>query len=191
VLIAKSAGRVVATFTLVPDNTLLGLPLEQLYRTEVQELRHRGRRLVETGSLADRDLTTREFIHVFQGLMQLGWQYVVSRGADTTVIAVNPRHSQYYTRLHGFLPLGPRRAYDKVNGHPAEAFYVGPEMMAARVPETYQRIFGQPVPADTLVAPRLPPHLVYYFAAQSSQTSLGAVQQVLWNVEAHGSPRRW
>lgn len=191
VLVAKTQGRVVATFSLVPDNTLLGLPLEGLYKSEVKELRRRGHRLFETGSLAERGLNTREFLQVFLALMQLGWQYQVARGADTTVITVNPRHSAFYTRLHGFMPLGPRRSYDKVQGHPAEAFYLSPELMAARVPEMRQRMLGQALPAEVLVAPALPRHLVYYFAARSSQTRLGAVEQVMWNTQTCGSPRRW
>lgn len=152
--------------------------------------RCQGRRLFETGSLADRNLGTREFVQVFLALMQLGWQHMTRRGADTTVIAVNPRHSTFHTRLHGFLPLGPRRAYDKVQGHPAEAFYLDPHLMAAHVPEMYQRMFGRELPAEALAAPRMPEHLIYYFAARSSQTQLATVQQILWTVKASGSPRR-
>lgn len=191
VLVAKSRGRIVATMSLVADNTLLGLPMEGLYKAEMQELRRQGRHLVETGSLADRDLSPREFHQVFLTLMQLGWQYVVGQGADTTVIAINPRHSAFYTRLHGFLPLGPRRAYDRVQGHPAEAFYLDSGLMAARVPEIHSRIFARPLPATALVAPRMPHHLIYYFAAHSSQTRLATVEQILWNVDQGGSPRRW
>lgn len=191
VLVAKAGTEVVATFSLVPDNTLLGLPLEGLYRAEIQELRRQNRRVFETGSLADRNLGTREFMQVFLALMQLGWQLMRGQGADTTVITVNPRHSNFYSRLHGFLPLGPRRAYDKVQGHPAEAFYVDPHMMAARVPEMHQRMFGQELPAAALVAATMPEHLIYYFAARSSQTRLASVEQVLWNVKASGGVRRW
>lgn len=190
VLVAKDGTRVVATLSLVPDNPLLGLPLENLYRTEIQELRRRGRRLFEGGSLAERGLGLREFIQVFTTLMQFAWQHQVGQGADTTVIAVNPRHRKFYTRLHGYLPLGPRRAYDKVHGHPAESYYLDPKLMAARVPEMHQRIFGQELPHDALVAPRMPRHLIYYFAARSSQTRLGAIDQILWNVDASGGPRR-
>ncbi len=191
VLVAKAEGRVVATFSLVPDNAPLGLPLESLYRPEIQALRHQGRRLFETGSLADRGLSLREFLHVFPTMMRLGWQYQVGRGADTTVITVNPRHTSFYTKLHGFLSLGPRRSYDAVQGHPAEAFYLNPETMASRAPEMYRRIFGEPLPASVLAAPRMPEHLVYYFAARSSRTRLATVKRIRENAEALGSSRRW
>ncbi|MBL8798110.1 MAG: hypothetical protein JNM56_29705 [Planctomycetia bacterium] len=65
VLVAQEQARVVATFTLVPDNVLLGLPMECLYGAELAALRQAGHRLVETTSLADRDLSLREFTHVF------------------------------------------------------------------------------------------------------------------------------
>jgi hypothetical protein len=191
VLIAKLADQVVATMTLVPDNTLLGLPLEDLYRLEVQQMRRQGRRLVETGSLAERGLTAREFRHVFPALMRLAWQHVAQQGSITAVIAVNPRHSDFYTRVHGFLPMGPRRAYYKVQGHPAEAFFLDPLTMAARVPDVYQQIFGVPLPSEALQAPRMPCDLIRYFAQRSSQTSLRVVDDVLHHVEMFGSPRRW
>jgi hypothetical protein len=191
VLVAKEQQRVVATLSLVPDNTLLGLPLESLYRDELRQLRQQGRKLFEGGTLAGDGLGTREFHHVFLTLMQLAWQCMIHRGADTTVITVNPRHSALYSKLYGYLPLGPRRAYDKVRGHPAEAFYLDRPLMAARVPAVHQRMFGQELPASTLVEAPMPEHLVYYFAARSSQTRLATVEQILWNVKACGSPRRW
>lgn len=191
VLVAKTAGQVVATMSLTPDNTLLGLPMENLYRVEVQELRRQGRRLVEAGSLAEQGLSPREFLHVFPVLMQLAWQHVALHGNITTVIAVNPRHSGFYTRLHGFLPLGPRRAYDRVQGHPAEAFYLDPHSMAARVPEVYQRIFGAPLPRETLHAPRISRDLIRHLSQRSSHTNARFVNEILQYVEESGSPRRW
>lgn len=191
VLVAKEGERVVATFTLVPDNVLLGLPMESLYRHEIQQLRQAGRRLFETGCLADDDLSLREFVHVFKALMRLGWQTMVRQGANTTVIAVNPRHSGFYQRQHGFAPLGPRRAYVAVRGNPAEAFCLDPERMRRQVPEMYRQFFGQALPADVLTVPPLPVHLIRHFAGRSSCTDPRLVDEVLRYVNEHGSPRRW
>jgi hypothetical protein len=191
VLVAKEGERVVATFSLVPDNHLCGLPMEALYRQEIQQLRLQGRKLFETGSLADRDLAPREFMQVFLALMRLGWQHMTGQGADTTVITVNPRHSSFYTRQHGFAPLGTRRAYANVRGHPAEAYFLDPKLMKASVPAMHERMFGEQLPAATLRAPRLPAELVRYFAARSSQTDPRVVEEILQYIEENGSPRRW
>lgn len=191
VLVAKEGERIVATMSLVPDSSLLGLPMEGPYREEIRQLRQQGRQLFETGNLADQDLGPREFMQVFVALMQLGWQYMTRQGADTTVITVNPRHSSYYTRMHGFLPLGPRRAYDKVQGAPAEAYYVDPEMIRLRVPAMSQRLFGSRLAESALQPVRMPADLVRHFARHSSQTNAGTVEQILWQVRECGSPRRW
>jgi hypothetical protein len=190
VAVAKEAGHVVATFTLVPDNTLLGLPLEGLYRSQIQQLRAQGRKLVETGSLAERGLGMRDFIQVFVTLMQLGWQHTVGQGADTTVIAVNPRHSSFYSKLHGFVTLGPRLNYDRVQGAPAEAFYLTPELMRQRAPQMHRRIFGQELPAAVLNAPAMPADLIRHFARRSSQTKPRTIELLLGQVQACGGSRR-
>lgn len=189
VLVAKEADRVVATFTLIPDQKLLGLPLEGVYREEIQQLRRRGLRLFETGNLAERGLSTREFMHVFLALMQLGWQRMTRNGIATTVIAVHPRHNSFYTKLHGFVPLGSQRAYDKVHGAPAQLLYVDPDLMRSRVPQTYQRLFGQRLSAAVLNAPRMSPDLVRYFANRSSQTDVRAIEQILWLLDNSDGPR--
>ena len=190
-IVAKEQERVVATFSLVPDNTLLGLPMESIYKHEIQQLRQAGRHLFETGSLADRDLSVREFIQVFLTLMQVGWQHQVGNGADTTVITVNPRHRSFYTKVLGFAPLGPWRSHPTVQGHPAEAYFIDPKLMQVKVPKIHQHMFGHPLPAPVLSAPSMPAHLVRYFGAHSSQTDPRFVEEILRYVKDCGSPRRW
>src|SRR5438094_5306846 len=59
--VAKRDDRVLATLSLIFDNDLLGLPLESVYTSEIDDLRQRGRRLVEVANLADIGLSSREF----------------------------------------------------------------------------------------------------------------------------------
>ena len=82
-VVAKQGGRVVATFSLVPDNTLLGLPIEAVYRPEVQTLRRQGRRLAEVTNLAARDLGLRDFLLVFVTMVRLIMQYHACARAAT------------------------------------------------------------------------------------------------------------
>src|SRR5262249_50763176 len=111
VLVAKEKDRVIATMSVVMDNSLLGLPMEAIYAAEIQQLRRAGRRLAEVGNLADSRLGTREFIQVFLGLIQLAWQHHVGHGGDTAVITVNPRHRAFFTKGLGLSPFGPCRAH--------------------------------------------------------------------------------
>jgi hypothetical protein len=191
VLVAKAGEQVVATFSLVPDNVLLGLPMERIYRTEIDRLRQQGRRLFETGSLADRDLSGREFLQVFLALQRLGWQYQLRQGGDTAVITVNPRHRSFYTKALGFVPLGPWRAYPSVRGHPAEAYYIDPNIMRARAPQMYAELFGQRLKSAALATARMPAGLIRQFSRRSSHANVHQVEEILRYVNEHHSLRAW
>ena len=134
-LVAKHGDRVVATLSVVPDTELCGLPMESVYRAEIDDLRKVGRRLAEATSLADQDLGIHEFVRVFKTLIKVGMQYHVKQGGDSWVIAVNPRHRGFYQKVLGFVPLGPRRAYPSVQGHPAEAYVSGVDLLRTHAPE--------------------------------------------------------
>lgn len=189
--VATVQGRVVLTMALVPDNTLLGLPLESIYRAEVQQLRQAGHRLGEVTSLAAAELSLREFTKVFVALIRLMKQYHRAAGGDTWVIAVNPRHSGYYTRLLGYTPLGPRRSYAAVRGHPAEAYYLTVPLLKVKAPRMHRELFDTPLAGPALAAPRMPAALVRSFGNQSSQTDPRHVEEILRYVDDCGSPRRW
>jgi hypothetical protein len=191
VLVAKEAGRVLATLTLFMDNTLLGLPMDELYAPELRTLRKAGRRLCEVGCLADRDLSPREFLVVFEALIRLAWQHHVANGGDTGVITCNPRHRNFYVKVLGFEPIGQLRSYAAVKNHPAEAFVLEVTRLREHSPALHQKVFGRPLPLAALVPPRMPADLARYFASHSSRTDVRLVEEVLEHVDVHGSPRRW
>ena len=189
--VAKTQGRVVATLSLVPDNRLLGLPMETIYGAEITELRQQGRRLTEVTSLADEGLSQREFIPVFLTLVRLLMQYTVAQGAATWLIAINPRHRSFYRKVLGFEPFGPWRAYPTVQNQPAEAYILDVPRMQANAPKMYEQMLGTPLPPEALVGHRMPPDLVQYFGSRSSQADRQSISQILKWVEQSGSPRRW
>jgi hypothetical protein len=190
-LVAKHAGHVVATFSVVLDNTLLGLPMERIYGEEIAGLRNKGHRLLETTSLADTGLSVREFLQVFVALIRLGMQYHTANGGDTYVITVNPRHKSFYSKVLGFLPLGPCRSYACVQDAPAEAFWVSNTLLKERAPRMYQEIFGELLPKSALMGPKVPRDLVRYFDRQSSLGDTRTLDQVLTYSDHCGSSRRW
>jgi hypothetical protein len=81
--------------------------------------------LAEVISLASSsEITQREFRPVFVMLNKIMMQYHVSHGGDTFVIVVNPRHSDFYRKAMGYVPLaeGSPRSYPNVQDAPAEGF---------------------------------------------------------------------
>jgi hypothetical protein len=178
-LVAKHEGKVVAMFSIVMDNRLLGLPMEEVYPEEIASLRQEGRRIGETTTLADAGLGVREFIQVFVALIKLAMQYHRNQGGDTPVIAVNPRHRQFYTKMLGFQPLGPRRSYAAVQDAPAEAFWVDYDLLKANAPKLYEEIFGEDVPWETLFAPKMPRHLMRQFSRQSNLCNPDQIEEIL------------
>jgi hypothetical protein len=191
VLVAKHEGRVVATFSIVLDNTYLGLPMECIYQDEIDSLRRCGRRLAETTCLADQGLTTREFVQVFLALIRLGIQFYNRLGGDTYVITVNPRHKSFYQRILGFQPLGPRRAYAAVQDAPAEAFWLDNEALRSNAPKMYQFIVEEKLPRQALVAPQLPSRLVEEFAEDANPHDRESIHEALKYISVFGSARRW
>lgn len=190
-LVAKHEDRVVATLSVVADTGLCGLPMESIYRAEIDGLRQEGRRLAEATSLADQNLGVLEFVRVFKTLIKVGMQYHVRQGGDSWVIAVNPRHRGFYQKVLGFVPLGQRRAYPSVQGHPAEAYVSGVDLLRTHAPEMNREVFGEPLPDSVLKAPRWSPTWVQYFGKRSTQADGRTIDALLSHVERFGGPPRW
>jgi hypothetical protein len=189
--VAKDEDHVLATFSLVPDNHLLGLPLETIYAQEIAALRRTGARMAEVTSFAAADMSLREFSQVFLSMIRLMKQHHVRHGGDTWVITVNPKHRTFYTKALGYVPLGPCRPYPKVQGAPAEAYVLDLDGMRARAPEKFHEMFGEALPDAALTVSRLPANWVRYFVTQSSQTDNETLEMILRYVERVGSPRTW
>jgi hypothetical protein len=183
-LVALDHDRVCATLTLVPDSEVLGLPMERIYGPEVAQLRADGLCPAEAISLADTGLTIREFIQVFKALIKLAMQYHARRGGDSWIITINPRHSSFYQKVLGFVPLGPMRSYPAVQNHPAEAYLLTAQTMATGAPEMYQDVFGDELPEPVLTAAAWSEEHVRYFGARSSQLDLPALDNLLDSINS-------
>ena len=177
--VAKDGDRVVATLSLVPDNQTLGLPMESIYGSEVEDLRAEGRKLGEVTSLAEDGLSAREFLRVFSSMIRLVCQYHVRHGGDSWVITVNPRHRAFYCKVLGFVPLGPCRSYSAVGDHPAEAFLLDMGLLRNNAPEKFQEIFGEALPRPILTPTARPADHAFHFAARSSQADHRTILGVL------------
>lgn len=190
-LVAKYQREILATLSLVPDTSLLGLPMESIYGPEIGALRRQGRRLAEATSLADRNLAPREFLQVFVAFIKVVMQYHVRQGGDSWVITVNPRHRNFYLKVLGFTPLGPRRSYPTVQDHPAEAYLLDLKRMRANAPRMFQTIFGETLPDAVLEPPHWSPRMATYFGNRSTLVDRRTIRDIRLWVEHFGSPPRW
>ena len=112
---------VVSTVSLVPD-TAMGLPMDELFRDELQSLRDSGRRLAEVTMLADRRTELRRTLPMLLDLMKLLFDYAtLVLKANDLCITINPRHAAFYKRYLLFAPMGEVRQYASVCDNPALA----------------------------------------------------------------------
>jgi hypothetical protein len=119
--VAEVKGETIATVTLVPD-TPAGLPMDEVYRYEVQALRDQGRRLAEVTMLADRRHEVRRALPVVMLLMKRVFDYAtLVLKANDLCITINPRHETYYRRFLLFQQLGGLKNYASVRNNPALA----------------------------------------------------------------------
>jgi GNAT superfamily N-acetyltransferase len=167
-LVAKIDGRVIGAISLVKDGPL-GLPLEGVYRDEVEHFRARGEKLAEVGSLAIAPE------HRNKGLVQLLYRYVfdvaMARGVDRFVIAVHPRSENAYRVPLLFDRFGPERRYPGLNSC---ASSVGLTAGLADLPERMRVAFGEEESTGN-------PYYVYYSRtwdnlAPITRKPLGGVQ---------------
>ena len=145
---------VIASITVVPD-TEVGLPMDEIYRPELDELRAHGRKLVEATMFADR--RNRDFRRSIPMLL-LMMKYVFDHcckitNADDICITINPRHEDFYQEYLPFTTLGPQRSYPSVQDHPAIAKRLNLNTVeeACADKEYLQELFLQ----DHIPAPRL------------------------------------
>jgi hypothetical protein len=117
-LAEDGVGRAAGTVSLVFDGPA-GLPSDEIYGAELDDLRLRGRRLVEVTRLAIHDRHGKS-----KGLLVQLFNFIsiytrrVSQDTDF-VVSVNPRHTAFYRRLLSFEAAGPERPCPRVQNAPA------------------------------------------------------------------------
>lgn len=127
------------------DDSKRGLPLDTVYRAELDALRRQGRRLTELAHLADADqsgllpdaprhayvanrgtyrpprkMDRRARLAELEALMGLAVGCGIEHGCDDLVIGVHPRHTRFYVRAWGFRALGEETSYPTVCNLPVQ-----------------------------------------------------------------------
>lgn len=115
-VIHDSGGQeLISTMTMIRDGGQ-GLPLDTVARGTLDQLRSHGRKLVETGMLAIRDINSRCRKTALFGLMRWAAYFTLHEGADDIVIGVHPHHVGFYVRGFGFDVLTPVLGYPTLRG---------------------------------------------------------------------------
>jgi hypothetical protein len=132
-------GRLDATISAVADGPD-GLPLDTVYRRELDALRSENRRLIEVGQFAHEyrppldspppagcvpsgggRLESCLAMAALTELTGYTFQFGQSVGGTDFVIGVHPRHARFYIRAWGFEPFASERTYPTVNNRPVVA----------------------------------------------------------------------
>jgi hypothetical protein len=137
VFVFKSYLKVISTLTLIFDSETFGLPMDVLYRKELDALRRGKRRLVELSSLA----TTKDarWHNLFMYLNRAMVWYAMYRNATDLCIMVNPKHVDFYKLILLFDDLGPLQYYSKVSA-PAVALRLDLDDVHDKFRETYSAL---------------------------------------------------
>lgn len=105
------------TMTLFRDNPM-GLALDSVYACELDDLRSKGRRLLEVGMLADRRQSAARGIGALLSMMRWAIYYGLHTDLTDIVIGVHPRHAQFYVRCYGFEEFAAPTSYPLVRDNP-------------------------------------------------------------------------
>lgn len=135
--VAATPARTLATFSLIPDTRSFGLPMDALYRKELDRLRT-GTRPAEISGLAVAPSYESVSLLLILNLVRLMYHYAGKIGVTDLVVACHPRHARLYTRLFGFEQMGPLRTYRAVNDAPAVAL----RLCLADAEERYRAEYG-------------------------------------------------
>ncbi len=132
----KSFLNAVSTVSVINDSELFGLPIDVVFREEVDALRHQGRKVAEIGALAN--LRKRRWSNVIVLLFKAIFYYTALTKINDLVIMVNPKHQSFYTQILLFEPLGEGEAkeYEKV-GAPAIPLRLDMDKYVDRLAEMY------------------------------------------------------
>lgn len=112
-IVAKSYLNVISNLSVISDTPEFGLPMDAIYKPELDAMRAQGKKIVELSALA----TPREhrWKNMFHYLIQVMYWYCVYKEVDDVCIAINPKHVRYYQNLFPFHELGPERYYPRVD----------------------------------------------------------------------------
>ncbi|MDX9788394.1 MAG: hypothetical protein RBT11_16570 [Desulfobacterales bacterium] len=129
---------VASTLTLFQDSEM-GLPMDAIYKPELDQLRSQGRKIAEVGSLASHICVAKSdqtvLMHGNKIMHSYSRDYL---GVDDLVVAINPKHQWFYQHILLFEQIGELKAYDYVKKAPAVAYRLNLNMAEYHYKAAYE-----------------------------------------------------
>lgn len=135
VFVFKSYLNVLSTLTQVEDTELFGIPMDSIYKEEVDELRSQGRKVAEVCALA----TPKEgrWHNLLMFLGKAYFQYALQVGINDILIMVNPKHVSFYKAIFMFEDFAEEKYYAPVDA-PAVALRINYDDFWDKLKETFR-----------------------------------------------------
>lgn len=135
VYIFKSYLTVISTLTQIFDSPEFGLPMDALYRKELDNLRAQGRTVTELSALA----TPREvrWCNLMIYLAKTMFEYSGLSKVNDICIMVNPKHVRFYKAIFLFDDFGEEKYYPEVDA-PAVALRIDFNSIDEKLNEVYK-----------------------------------------------------
>lgn len=135
VFIFRTYLTVISTLTQIFDSEHFGLPMDALYKDELDSLRARGRKITELSALATPKETRWCNLMIF--LSKTMFEYSKITQVNDICIMVNPKHVPFYKTMLLFDDFGPERFYAGV-GAPAVALRINMDDIEEKAAQKYK-----------------------------------------------------
>lgn len=145
VITGNKMGHTVCTVSGVLDSER-GLPLDNYYKRELDQLRNEGKHLIEIGLLADARGRNNfsNILELMSGVARFG---VYSNHHDY-VVGVHPRRVNFFHQTFGFKPVGEIRGYESLNTAPVILLHANGKALETLSREAPQKIYNEPLNFD-------------------------------------------
>lgn len=134
VFVFKTYLTVIAALTEIADSKMFGLPMDSLYKAELDALRSKGKKVAELSSFVTN--SEHKMRNILTYLCKAMFTYSQVNEIDYICIMVNPKHVSFYKRMFLFEEFGPEKFYDAVSA-PAVALVLDLNTIAEKLREKY------------------------------------------------------
>lgn len=166
VFVGKKGDEIAFTVSLFPDSPW-GLPMDDIYKKELDQLRSKGRKIGEVGCLA----THPDHRNGSQNILMHGNKLILKYALeefdlDDLVITIHPKHAEVYKQTLMFEDLNPGtvKTYPTVNHNPAVALRLNLDGIQEKV----RQFYGHHVSAANL----------YHFLFEKESNNIEAIEPI-------------